>query len=340
MIKKVFKIIIGKQNFEKLRVFLNRKILSYYFKKNYRQDFDLFVRDSTVFHKDNYNKIETHIILHYHSLEKGFLHQPIRPKFGKAKVKELLDYLKNNYVIPKLNNSQIQAALLVLLKYYEYHQNNSINIEDYYRESDYQTIKEKYTLSKTKPIINKTKKEVFSFTGSDFKDFSKSRHSIRNYSGKIISNETISECIDIAKTAPSVCNRQGIKVYLVNDQTKVNELVKLQGGLAGFEKNINQLLIVTGNRNYYYAIGERHQLFVDGGLFIMNLLYALHYKKVAACPAHWCYEEKYDEQVRPLINMSSSEKIVTFITIGEAIDDVNVTLSLRRDTNEVLNIIE
>ena len=96
--KKILKIIIGKKNFEKLRDFLNRQILEYYYKKDFIEDYKLFIKQSTVFTKDNYNKIETHIILNYHSIEKGFLHENLRLGFAKAKIVDTINLLKSHLV--------------------------------------------------------------------------------------------------------------------------------------------------------------------------------------------------------------------------------------------------
>ena len=71
----------------------------------------------------------------------------------------------------------------------------------------------------------------------------------------------------------------------------------------------------------------------------MNLLYALHFYKVAACPAHWCYENSVDDKVRDMLGMKDSEKIISLITIGVPTDKFKVTLSLRRNVSEILKVI-
>lgn len=327
--------LLGTKNFNYLKQYLNNRILNYHYRKSYLNDYKLFKRDATMVKKDNFRKIETHIILNYHSLEKGLLHDNLRLGFGRLKVIELIEYLQSYEVKAHLNESQITAACLVLKKYFEIHQENNFNISDYYTKENYEFFKI-HSIKKMNPVIEKTKNIFFNKKNENFYDFSFSRNSVRHYSGELISKDKIKDVISLARNAPSVCNRQGSRVYLVEDSKKVDKLLQIQGGLQGFMKNINQVLVITGDRNGYYAIGERNQLFVDGGLFIMNLLYALHHYEVAACPAHWCYEDSVDDKVRELLGMKDSEKIISLITIGKPTDKFKVTLSLRRDTSEIL----
>ncbi len=337
-IVKILILILGEANFNVLKNFLNEKIMKYYFKKSFLRDYKKFNEHSTFFKKDNFNKVETHIILLYHSLEKGFLHKNLRLGFAKDKVKQLLRYLNDENVSHHLMSSQISAACMCLMKYYDLHREKSFDISDYYSINDYDFIK-KFALKNKSPVLEKISSDFFKDTKSDFLNFSWSRSSVRHYNGEIIPDEIIHDVISIAKNAPSVCNRQGTKVYLLNNDQHIQKILNIQGGLKGFMKNINQVLVVTGNRNGYYEIGERNQLFVDGGLFLMNLLYGLHYNNIAACPAHWCYEDSADDQVREVLGMSHSEKIICLITIGKPEDPFNVTLSHRRDNSEILSII-
>ena len=80
-------------------------------------------------------------------------------------------------------------------------------------------------------------------------------------------------------------------------------------------------------------------MFIDGGAFLMNLLYSLHYYKIAACPAHWAYEHTKDDNVRDIIGMTDSEKIMCLIAIGKPKEKFAVTLSQRRQENELLSIV-
>lgn len=127
-----------------------------------------------------------------------------------------------------------------------------------------------------------------------------------------------------------MCNRQASNVYIVEDKIKIDAILKIQAGFAGYTKNVNQLLIVTNDRKYYYTIGERNQLYIDGGIYVMNLLYALHYYEIGNCPANWGKTKKDEKQLSEVISIPESEKIMCLIPIGELNDNFKTTLSQRR----------
>lgn len=133
-----------------------------------------------------------------------------------------------------------------------------------------------------------------------------------------------------------MCNRQACKVYLLEDKERIDKLLAIQGGLTGYTENINQVLLLTVDCNYFYTVGERNQLYIDGGMFLMNMLYALHFYKIANCPANWGKLIQEEKLLTGIVDISESEKIICVIPIGIAKDKFRVTLSQRRELNEVL----
>ena len=291
-----------------------------------------------VFKVNNFNKIESQIILHYHGLEKGFLHEEFRYRFGKDRITSLVKLLKIKVVSDNFKKSQISAAYLAMCKYYEKHQSNGVDISDYFILEDYFFFK-KFSLLSLNLVKSHIRLDFFSMSDANFSDFSKSRSSVRNFTGELISIEKIYKVIEIAKCAPSVCNRQPNKVYYLNSKSKIDEVLDIQQGLKGYSDKINQLLILATDRNYFYSVGERNQLYIDGGVFLMNLLYALHYYQIGACPAHWGHNSDRDKRLQKVINSSDSEKVICIIAIGVPEESFNTTLSLRRENYEILKII-
>lgn len=325
-LKHLFKRIISKRTY-------NTIILQ----QNYLNDYLLFKRHSSIFKLDTYNKIESEIILRYHSIEKGFLHYSIRPRFAKRRVEDLIILLKKIELNKYLHKINIQAALLNLCKYYEYHFSEGVNISDYFQKADYDLFKQLVFL-KVAPIKKHTKESFFQFGKSDFNSFSTSRASVRNFTGEKITIENIQNVIDLANHAPSVCNRQPVNVHLVQNKDLIDKILEIQGGLKGFSANLSQLIIITCDRNYFYSVGERHQLYIDGGIYVMNLLYALHYFDIGACPAHWGMPYQADEKMTKILKLKVSEQIISLIAIGVPENKFSTTLSLRRASAENLFI--
>lgn len=301
-------------------------------------DGKLFYRHSMVFKQNTFNKIESRIVLHYHGIEKGFLHSNFRFRFAEARIKELIKLLTLDEVVKSKDKTQIAAAYLAMCKYYERHESNNIDISDYFTKEDYEFFKKLTTLDLC-IIKDYDKNSYFEHVNDNFLDFSKSRSSVRSFTGEKIPFQTIEKVIEIAKNAPSVCNRQPTKVYYVENKEKIDKVLQIQGGLTGYTNGISQLMVVVSDRNYFYSVGERNQLYVDGGIFLMNLLYALHFYKIAACPAHWGHNNDKDKQIMRELSLSESEKVICVIPIGIPKDKFKTTLSLRRDNNEILKIV-
>lgn len=298
----------------------------------------LFFRHSMVFRENTFNKIESRIILYYHGLEKGFLHDRFRFRFANSQVRELARLLKSESVVKNHARTQIASAYLAMCKYYEAHETNGIDISDYYSSEDYRFFKQHSSLD-CDMIRNHERSQFFADPKCDFAAFAKSRGSVRSYAREMIPLDTINRVVELAKTAPSVCNRQPVRVYYVGDKERVNRILAIQQGLVGYEDEISQLFVVVSDRNYFYSVGERNQLYVDGGIFIMNLLYALHYEGIGACPAHWGHTYQKDEMIKKEISLSDSEKVICMIPFGIPKDHFKTTLSLRRTTDEILRIV-
>jgi nitroreductase len=333
-IKSIIKKLIGPKSIEKINILRKRIALS----RSFYMDKKLYIKHSSVFKKDTYKKIESEITLRYHSIEKGFLHNPIRYRFAKTRVEELLNYLKYDDVKLHIRDVQIQSAILNLCVYYELHLNNNIDISDFFTLQEYEILKNKLSINE-QPVKYHTSSDYFNFRLSNFEQFAKSRCSVRNFTGEKISKDVLGKVVDLANQAPTVCNRQGVSVNLVDNKDKIDEILSIQGGLKGYSDSLSQLIVLTSDRSYFYSIGERYQLYIDGGIYLMNLLYALHYYEIAACPAHWGMPIEADIKVQKIIGLNDSEKIICLIAIGKPVDKFKTTLSLRRSFNENLRVI-
>lgn len=333
-IKKTVKKLLGPRYIIKINSFRKKRAL----RRSFLNDNKLYSKHSSIFNTDTFNKIESEITLRYHSLEKGFLHNPIRYRFAKQRVEELLDYLKLKEVGSHINGVQVQSALLNLCAYFELHLKNEIDISDYFSKEQYEHLKSNLIFSE-QPVKYHTSSDYFNFKLSNFEQFSKSRCSVRNFTDEKIPLETFQKVVELANQAPTVCNRQGVSVYLIDNKDKIKDILSIQGGLTGYSDGLSQLIVLTCDRSYFYSVGERYQLYIDGGIYLMNLLYALHYYEIAACPAHWGMPIEADAKVQKIIGLNESEKIVCLIAVGKPVDNFKTTLSLRRSYKENLRII-
>lgn len=310
----------------------------YFLVKNIFIEGILYFKHSSVFSIDTFEKTESRIILHYHSIEKGLLHKTIKMEFGKKIVIDLIKLLKDEEIKKRYKQSQIAVAYSAICEYYQLHQNKNWDISSFFSKDDYNLFKDLSTLEFNNIQEHKVE-SYFKHTLDNFSSFSGSRDSVRDFTGEKIPLEIIHKVIQLASNAPSVCNRQPTKVYYLDDKNKIEKIFDIQKGFMGYTDNLVQLLIVVSNRNYFYKVGERYQMFIDGGVFLMNLLYALHFYKIGACPAHWGVNFEQDKEIQRIVGLKNSEKVICLVPIGIPQNEFKTTLSLRRSTEEILQIV-
>ncbi len=336
MIKRIIRKIIGKEQYAKL---MRTRMLA----KNFYQDFLLYKRYSLLYNPIDFKNKEADLIIQYHGLEKGMLHEVMKPRFAEYRIKSLHQLLNDKEIREHIHLSQIRVGYEVMCRYYELHQQKGISIEDIYPKERYEFYRKtlgNYYSSAFKGIVEYSKQDFYQHLSGDFKSFAQSRKSIRNFTGEKVSVELLHQSIQLANTAPSVCNRQASTVYLLEDKSKIDKALAIQGGFSGYSENVRQLLILTNDRRYYYTIGERNQLFIDGGIYLMNLLYALHYYQIANCPANWGKTIQDEKHLSEFVKIPESEKIICMIPIGIATDHFRTTLSERRIAEENFKILE
>ena len=183
-----------------------------------------------------------------------------------------------------------------------------------------------------------TPEKLWNDIRSDFATFSASRHSVRHVKGKV-PTENIVKAVSLACNSPSACNRQYVKVKLVEDYDKVQSLLELQNGNKGFGHLVEQLLLITVDLSAIRWLAERHDIFTNAGIFIMNLCYALHYHKIAHCMLNWSEGKVMDEELRKRITIPDQETVVLMIMLGDVPDEFMVTSSPRRTVDELFTII-
>lgn len=338
-LKKVLKSIIGEKGFVFLRDSLRytqnlKKLMAEYYR-----DAKLYHDHSVAFKKNTFQQLEALITLRYHSIEKGLLHKKLKFQFGKAIVEELIKLLKSPILETCPKNKNIESAYLALYNYYQVHLEHAVDISSFFPEEEYHRVLSKMN-KKGGSVKILSREAYFSNSSANFSDFSNSRASVRHFTGEYIPLETINSAIELAKNTPSVCNRQPNKVYLISKKDLLKDIFELQGGFKGYDKNLVQALAVTTDRSFFYNVSERNQMYIDGGLFVMNLLYCLHHYNIAACPAHWAHPKAVNKKANKLLGLKESQQIICMIPIGVAQEEFSVALSLRRDLTEYLEIID
>jgi nitroreductase len=188
-------------------------------------------------------------------------------------------------------------------------------------------------------VVQFQKQTYQNLAHGDFAALAGSRHSLRIFGDEAVKEDAVFSALEIARKTPSACNRQPWHVYWVRTPEAKNKLLEIQSGHRGFGAGADSFLIVTADIQSYFGVVERHQTFIDGGLYAMSLLYALHYAGLGACPLNWCVAFKTDMKLRNMFAIPDSENVIMIIAIGTLPQEIKAAKSLRKSVVDTVRSI-
>lgn len=308
--------------------------------------FDTFYNHCVWFMRDvkygmltrNRDDLENRLLVGGHIIEKGITMPNRRYGFGLGVV-QLVESMCNKYIDKYgTDNEQLQFAIDDLREYLQIHRTGGHDLPREVVAGLEHTINRGGKNGVGKVDCEELTEQEFFKPTCDFKEFAQSRHTCRWYTGESVDKALIEKAVDLARTSPSACNRQSIKVYAVSGDKKL-QVVGLQNGNRGFGEGIGQMLIVTSNQTDWDA-NFRTSAYLDGGIFTMNLLYALHYYHVCACTLNAHLSIKKQKQLRKIVGMKPAEIPICFIGIGMPTEKMRIAKSRRLSLGQVLDFVE
>lgn len=325
----------------KLRKITPPWMLYYYYLRTARKavmpDLKRRVHDK-VFGDSKVEKIKRNLTLSYHIVEKGLTMPEPRPGFGKAVVLDLGNSIKQYHSLGlPLNVLEFSQSVSVLKEYKEFHASIKFKLADEinqlldYVENTFPTV------SGVRQIHIKSD-EYFKEINASFDKFCMSRYSTRNYTKEPIPLEVLDSCIELAQKSPSFCNRQPTRVHIVKSVEKKNGILALQNGNRGFGNLAETLLVITSLISTTKDIHERNENHLNGGMFCMTLLNALHFHKIGACSLNWSVSEDKDRKLRGILNIPENEVVLLVISCGYVPEDIAIAASPRKTAKEITTI--
>lgn len=185
-----------------------------------------------------------------------------------------------------------------------------------------------------RPVNQGCRDEMFRVLGK----MAAERRSVRSFLPEPVPRSSVDEALRIAQLSPSACNRQPCKVHLFSKRTDIDAMLAFQNGNRGFGQTIPTLLVVTADTRGFFDASERSQPHVDGGLFSMSLLYALHAQGISSCCLNWCVSPADDVGAHRRGSIPDSEAIIMYIAIGFAATDARAARSPRRSIDSILYV--
>ncbi|GGE41905.1 nitroreductase family protein [Psychroflexus planctonicus] len=280
--------------------------------------------------KSNYRAFLTK---QYHILEKGLSLPNPRQNFGKEKIEILLNITKE--YIEKYESDKLSQLIKNCLLEYKNSNSNLSNVYPSLATSiDEFTLNHEFENIGGTKIINKAK--IQNAIGINFLEFVQTRTSVRNFSPMQINYDDIKAAVDIARHAPSVCNRQAWNLHYYEDEITMKKLLFLQAGNSGFTNSIKGLFVVTSDTKQFTRL-EGNQVFTDGGLFSMNLILALHSRGLGSCCLNTCVPYTTEKRIKKIANITESERLIMMIGVGYLKEEFKTAYSEKKPISEILH---
>lgn len=181
-----------------------------------------------------------------------------------------------------------------------------------------------------------TRDQIRAASAIDFPGFVRARHSIRSFIPGPQPVEQVRRAARVAQETPSSCNRQTCRVHAWTDPDLVNSVRKFQRGNRTFGHELSAILVVTSDLGAWDSVGERTQGFVDGGLFLMTLTYALHAEGLGTCILNWSVEKEQDQTFREFVGLDDGQLVIALIGVGWMPESFAVCVSQRVPLDQIL----
>jgi|LGVF01.1.fsa_nt_gb nitroreductase len=317
--------------YRKLRGIRSRRRFRRRLVENMQFDVELYEKHSKTFNRSL--KQTEHAILELaHSIEKGLMRKNMRRLYGKEKVESMMKLMNRLWCL-KRESYYLKIGESALNSYFIYFESESDEI-----------------VKRLRGFVKRTRdiQSIAGFTkvriqgenlSDDFKKILISRHSIRSFSPKDMPLEVIRDAVSMAMRVPSQCNRQSSRAHVFTDREIVRKALEMQRGASGFSDEVPVLISVTNGLSAWDSANERNQCFVDGGLFGMVLIYALHSHGLATCALNNAFEGEKELEMKAFLGIPEDERMILFIAVGHYPEgDVKIAKSPRILIQDVLTI--
>ncbi|WP_283180216.1 nitroreductase family protein [Gemmobacter sp. 24YEA27] len=277
------------------------------------------------------------LLIECHALEKGLSLLNPRALFGKTKI----DFLRKELDLYDLSQSPLPAEMILgtFEIYVDRHRERGVS-DPYLDEVAAYAAKKRSTLAVTPHGgLRHFERGYKDITAMAPADFIASRFSSRTFSDKKLERAQVEKAVALAQQAPSQCNRQASHAYFYQDRDAIARLLKLQGGSSGFAQDVHNLFVITVDLAAWGGAQQRNQLYVDGALFSMTLIYALHATGIATCPLNLAVTNRTENDIRQAGDIPSDQRLIMMIAVGEParLTAVDAACSPRRKTTEILH---
>jgi nitroreductase len=280
--------------------------------------------------------LQARIIKSYHRVEKGLALASPRPGFGPDAISLLIRDIE---IYRKIHGTDhvIHRAIQTLAEYDRFNQLADLPSDAAQRKQSASQLTTQPEANIQGGTIEVSRTEILAAAQHDLSAFFQHRYSIRQFSATPVDEGLIERAVRMAQKTPSVCNRESGRVFLVSEKACAAKLLAFQNGNRGFGEQADKLLIITASVDCFLTVGERNQCWIDGGLFSMSVIYALHSLGLGTCCLNWSVEPATDRSLKRSAGIPENHAIIMMLAVGHLPEKLRVAASARRPLADVLS---
>ena len=302
---------------------------------DYVYDYRRFSRSSSTLRRQmTERQLASVITKTYHSLEKGIALPEPRARFGLAAIEKLGRQVAE-YERRFGKSTPVIGARSAVEAYKEHHRKLGQSLPELV---GFGPVTSESAIEAGARDV--TRQEIKTASAAPFSEFVANRFSVRNYTGERVPIEQIESAIRLAMRSPRVCNRDTTKCYVAIDESMCKRVLSYQNGNRGFGHLAGAVLIVTSDMQGFTDFSERNQCWIDGGLFAMTLVYALHSQALGTCMLNWSVAANQDKRMRKEFGIPANEAVTTMIAVGILPEKFKVAVSPRAPFEDYIRILK
>ena len=271
-----------------------------------------------------------------HRLEKGLIMQPRRRVFGEGYIVETLVFWQLCIDADSLSDTESSWVNAVIAEYFsavEFTRTIEKAWQAYLSITE-NLVDREYNTQHIPQSYSSLPSNCVDFDA--FKALCERRHSVRWFKKKPVPKKLIDAAVSVATTAPSACNRQPFKFYVFDEPERAQSIGAIPMGTAGFSHNFQAIVVVVGDLSAYPFEKDRHIIYIDSALAVMQFQLALETQGLGSCVINWPDIERHERQMALELNIKPYERPVMLVAVGYPLAEGKVPYSAKKTVSELV----
>lgn len=280
-----------------------------------------------------------------HRLEKGLVMQPRRAVFGEDYIADTVAMYQRSRQREGFSRDELRWAREVLEAYFDVVTDTAAIAPA--RQAFLSCPKQEYSTDPMTPASDRAwtpaahnELPATDITFAQIHRLFRRRRSVRWYRPEQVPSELLQQAINAAVLAPSACNRQPFRFLYTTQPERAREIAECAGGTQGFAHNLPALVVAVGDLSCYQHERDRHLIYIDSALALMQLMLAVETLGLSSCPINWPDVAIAEHRIQQLLELADYERVVMLMAVGWGDPDGGVPYSQKKQDAQISHCLD